>query len=359
MMVKPPKKVVGLCFDHMHMGDLLASAQASAHYEIVGVYDTQPDRMAEVCSDLKIASELQFYDWQELLEKTSPDLGIICSPTAEHKMWTQRLAAQDIHVLLEKPFAVNADEAQACIDATTDAGVQLAINWPLAWYPPHRTTQRLIAEGVIGDVTEVHYYDGNRGPQYHLHAKREVEDPTDVENMWWFDPRAGGGSLLDYLGYGVTLATWMRQGKLPHEVSATTHVPNNLRVDTQSIVIASYDTGLSSFQTRWGTFTDPWIIQPQPFCGFTVVGTEGTIVSRDYASEITVQTNENPEPAAVAVDSGNGPDNIFGHLHEVLENGNKVEGPCGSEVSLGAQRIADAAIESVNIRQPTQLSTAQ
>ena len=64
----------------------------------------------------------------------------------------------------------------------------LAINWPLAWYPPHRTARRLIAEGEIGEVIEVHYYDGNRGPLWHLADKVERHPPMSSSGK---SPRVG------------------------------------------------------------------------------------------------------------------------------------------------------------------------
>ena len=54
-------------------------------------------------------------------------------------------------------------------------GQKLAINWPLAWYRSHNTTKRLLDEGRIGDLVEVHYYDGNRGPLYHVADKVDGE----------------------------------------------------------------------------------------------------------------------------------------------------------------------------------------
>ena len=92
----------------------------------------------------------------------------------------------------------------------------------------------------------------------------------------------GGGSLLDYLGYGVTLGSWFLNGRVPIEVTCVCDEPAGLHVDEHSITIARYDFGVSKFETRWGTYTDPWIHQPQPKCGFVLVGTEGTISSYDY-----------------------------------------------------------------------------
>ena len=60
------------------------------------------------------------------------------------------------------------------IAAVDKAGIRMAINWPLAWYPTHVTAKRLVDEGAIGRISEVHYYDGNRGPLYHVADKIEV-----------------------------------------------------------------------------------------------------------------------------------------------------------------------------------------
>ena len=345
-----PRRLAGFCFDHMHMGDLLGKALRSDAYEVVGVYDTQLERMAEVCADLGIGDALQFTDWLTLIESTRPEVAVVCSTTAEHTDWVERLASRGIHVLLEKPFAVSAEEARRAIDLAEQHGVALCVNWPLAWFATHRTTQRLVAEGAIGELLEVHYYDGNRGPQFHQHDKKEVAG--DDSRSWWFSKAAGGGSLLDYLGYGVTLATWFRAGELPIEVSTLQHVPSGHEVDVQSVTIARYASGLSTYQTRWGTFTDPWTIQPQPFCGFTVVGTRGTIMSRDYAETVVVQTTAHPAPAEVPVDEFPDSDDIFALLDRSLTSGEAVPGPCGPEISLGGQLIVDAAIASADSGRP-------
>ncbi|NIB38215.1 Gfo/Idh/MocA family oxidoreductase [Pseudomaricurvus alkylphenolicus] len=345
-------KVVGLCFDHMHIGDQLALAMKSPAYQVVGVYDTRVERMNEVCDDIGVDPALRYDDWSTLLEDTQPDLAIVCSPTAEHALWSERLAERGVHILLEKPFAVSTTDAERAIEAARAGGVQLAINWPLAWYASHRTSKRLIDDGAIGEVIEVHYYDGNRGPQYHLHAKKEVEEPVNIQDSWWFKADAGGGSLLDYLGYGATLATWFRDGELPTEVQAVSHVPDGFEVDLQSVVVARYHSGLSTLQTRWGTFTDPWVTQPQPFCGFVIVGTEGTICSRDYAQSVSLQTREQPEVRDVPVDDFSHCEDVFALLEQVLAEGGDLQGPCGSNISLGGQRIVDAAAHSARERRP-------
>ena len=81
--------------------------------------------------------------------------------------------------------------------------------------PPHLTAHRLIREGRIGEVTEVHFYDGNRGRSTTARQDRVHPTEADKAGAWWYSKAAGGGSLLDYLGYGTTLGTWFRDGEVP------------------------------------------------------------------------------------------------------------------------------------------------
>lgn len=96
-----------------------------------------------------------------------------------------------------------------------------------------------ICEGRIGALQEVHYYDGNRGPLWHAADKIETTPtPAMKRKSWFYKKAAGGGSLLDYLGYGTTLGTWFHDGEKPLEVSAVVDRPRGLDVDEHSITIA-------------------------------------------------------------------------------------------------------------------------
>ena len=79
----------------------------------------------------------------------------------------EKVAPLGIDILLEKPFAASLADADRMLAADRKWGVRLAVNWPLRWYPAHVTTKRIIDEGAIGDVIEVHFYNGNRGPLFH------------------------------------------------------------------------------------------------------------------------------------------------------------------------------------------------
>ena len=352
-------KIAGINFDHMHIGDLLRLTKDHPEAEIVGIADENPDRMASTAHALEIPPERIYTDFRKCLMETAPDIVILCPSTGAHADYVEMVAPYGVHILVEKPFASCLKDADRMISAMSQTGKTLVINWPLAWYPPHITTKRLISEGLIGALKEVHYYDGNRGPLRHIADKIEIgeeEAARQKSQSWWYQKAQGGGSLNDYLGYGVTLGSWFHDGKAPIEVTAVVDESKGIEVDEHSVTIARYDVGLSKYETRWGTFTDPWTHQPQPKCGFVVVGDSGTISSYDYEPVIRVQTKDRPETYKLPVDVISPPyQNPIQYLLHCLNTGEQVTGPLDLKLCRIGQRIVDTASQSAKEKRTLKL----
>lgn len=343
-------RIVGISFDHMHMGDLLRMVHEHPDAEIAGIYDPDASKMASAIQNFDIPPDRVFTDFDACMAAGPYDMAILCVATAAHAEYTEKLAAHNLHVFVEKPFAASADDARRMITAMEKAGKQLIVNWPLRWVESHVTAKRMIDEGLIGELREVHFYDGNRGPLFHLADKVEVS-PEEVEQQkpasWWYKKSSGGGSLLDYLGYGATLGTWYMNGEAPIEVTCTVDETPGIEVDQHAIAVCRYVRGLSKMETRWGTFTDPWTTQPQPNCGFVFVGADGTISSPDYADHVTVQTRARPERHEIPVDPlPRGQTNAIEYVLGCIGRDEPVAGPLGPQLCLTAQRIVDTAVQS-------------
>jgi glucose-fructose oxidoreductase len=352
-------RVAGISFEHMHMGDLLREARELPNAEIVGVCDPDPERMQAAIEAFAIDSDQVFTEIRACVEATRPDLAILCPATARHAEIAEVVASLGVDMLIEKPFAASLADADRILAAVAKFGVRLAINWPLRWYPPHVTAKRLIDDGVIGRVIEVHFYDGNRGPLYHLADKVEVSEDEvrrQKPSSWWYKKAAGGGSLLDYLGYGATLGTWYMNGEAPLEVTSIVDQPEGLEVDEHSVTICRYASGLSKMETRWGAFTDPWITQPQPKCGFAIVGTDGTISSYDYEAHVGVQTRARNEIHYIPADRLEPPFRApIEYVLHCKETETPVEGPLDPALCRTAQRIVDTAVLSAHEHRTLQL----
>jgi predicted dehydrogenase len=349
-------RIAGINFDFRHMDQLLGCVHREANAELVGISHHDPAEMQDAIEACVVPPDRVFTDWQQCLETTRPDVVVLCPASGAHAEWVEKVAPYGVHVLVEKPFAANLAQVDRMIAAMKKAQRRLAINWPLAWYPPHVTAHRLLRAGKIGELQEVHFYNGNRSPIWDR-ANPKASAPTLAQKKanWFYDPN-GGGSLVDYLGYGATLATWYFDGQKPSEITTVTAGSKQLRVDEQSVTIARYGDWLSTFQTRWGTFSDPWMHQPQPQCGFLLKGSTGTISNYDYTPTIKIQTARYPAGKIQPVDTLRKPrQNPIQYFLRCLETGEAITGPLSVQTSRIGQQIVDTAAASAKLKRPLTL----
>jgi glucose-fructose oxidoreductase len=349
-------RIAGINFDHFHMGDLLRKVHEHPDVELVAICDEHRDRMAEAIRNFDVPEDRVFTDVDACMQRAKPDAVILCPAAARHGEYVAKVAPYGAHVMVEKPFAASLEEADAMVAAMPKDRL-LAINWPLRWMAGAITTKRVIDEGLIGEVLQYHHYGGNRGPLYHGADKTEhIPSAAEKAASWFYHKAAGGGSLLDYLGYGTTLGTWFMGGRKPIEVTAVVDEPAGLEVDEHSIVVSRYAAGLSKCETRWGTFTDPWTHPPQPKTGFVICGTEGTIACYDYAPSLRIQTRKNPEGFDLPCDVPQFPErNAIEYFVHCIRSGAPLTGPLSPEMSRIGQQIVDSAVLSASLKRTVSL----
>ncbi len=338
-------RVAGINFDQLHMEQLLRLVGGDMRAELVGLCDDMPERMAPAASEHGVPADALFTDVDECMTRTRPDLVILCPAAGRRVELVEKIAKYDCAVILDKPFAVSVEQARRMVELLGSERT-FVVNWPLGFYPEHRLAKETIDRGVIGNVREVHYFGGNRGPIYVREGDERDATPEEKAQSWWYGIESGG-SLMDYLGYGVTLGAWFMDCRLPEDVMTVTDAASPSQVDEHSVTVARFKGGISTYRTRWGTITDPWLIQTQPKSGFIVVGEKGTIASYDYEGGIHVQTRREPQPVWLAADEATVPRlNIVQYMIDCLANGQGVTGPCSAKISLVGQQVMDAAKRS-------------
>jgi predicted dehydrogenase len=81
------------------------------------------------------------------------DLVVVSSPNREHAPHALKAIAAGIPVVVDKPFAIDVEQAQGVIDAAVAARVPLTVFQNRRWDGDFLTLQRLLREGVLGKVT--------------------------------------------------------------------------------------------------------------------------------------------------------------------------------------------------------------
>ena len=133
--------------------------------------------------------------YEALVADPEVDAIYVATPHNFHREHTLLALRHGKHVLCEKPFAINAAEAQEMVDAARAAGLFLMEAMWSRFLPIIVEARRLIADGAIGAVQMIQADFGFRAsfnPASRL-----------------FDPALGGGALLDVGVYPVSLATML------------------------------------------------------------------------------------------------------------------------------------------------------
>lgn len=135
--------VLGLGMIGRHHARLL---QSTPRVTFAGAVDPAGDRFGSVADPALVFASLD-----ELLA-APPDFAILAVPTETHVDAARALAGAGVHLLVEKPLAATADEAQAIIDAVQDAGVFAAVGHVERFNPALLELRRRVQDGQLGQV---------------------------------------------------------------------------------------------------------------------------------------------------------------------------------------------------------------
>jgi predicted dehydrogenase len=96
-----------------------------------------------------------FTDHREMLAETRPDIAVICTPHPFHAPLAIDCFAAGVHVLAEKPLAIDVSAGDEMIAAADKAGLLLAVNFQQRFRPAIEYARGMIERGELGDLVRV------------------------------------------------------------------------------------------------------------------------------------------------------------------------------------------------------------
>lgn len=121
-------------------------------------------RRAAVGEEFRVAPAHCYADFESMLDHAPLDAVVVATQAPQHAPATLAAAARGVHVLCEKPLALDLAEADAMIDACDRAGVRLATNHLRRVEAAPCHARDLIAAGAIGQVVGVEVHDKGGRP---------------------------------------------------------------------------------------------------------------------------------------------------------------------------------------------------
>jgi predicted dehydrogenase len=166
--------------------------------------------------------------YEALANDPDVDAIYVCTPHPMHKDAVMLSLKGGKAVLCEKPFMLNAAEAQEVITYARQQHLFLMEAMWMRFLPAMGKVRELLAQNVIGEVRAVMADFGFRtdfNPRSRLLA-----------------PELGGGALLDVGVYTISFAAMVLGGKVPPQIVSLADL-GQTHVDEQSAYILGYPNG--------------------------------------------------------------------------------------------------------------------
>lgn len=279
--------------------------------ELVGVADPREEIARETA--LRNGIPNAFADPEEMMEKTAPDLVVICTPNAYHKHWTLRAAAHGASILCEKPIAVCAEDAKEMYAATKAVGVMLFSGQCMRWRNEIQVGRELISAGEIGtpyfaDISSIRRYGVPSWGMFHMRQHNFGGPFCDIgvhliDSLLWMtgNPKFVSASATNYSrvvkNSGEVLTSLAESGAPAGVFTPRKYDPSEFSVEEFSVGRLLFENEFSvNLKIAWAVFL------PSTDMQIDIVGDKGGLSTEKhmlyknigrYQSEIALKEYEN------------------------------------------------------------------
>lgn len=182
---------------HRVMTDL----RQAEHIDVAAVASRSIERAQHAAKELNIP--LAFGSYRDMALSDAVDLVYVALPHPFHCDVAKLFLENGKHVIVEKPFAVNAREAREMVDCARAHGRFLMEAMWTRFFPMAQSLKAMIDAGEIGDIRRI-------TGDFAFNSKPDYSDRL-------FNRELAGGSLLDVGVYPLSLMCFYK-GALPHRI---------------------------------------------------------------------------------------------------------------------------------------------
>lgn len=196
-----PTLTVGIAGGGAIFRNHLEAYRALPDVEVVALCDIDAERAAAVATEHGIPQS--FGSVSELLawrgaDGRGVDVLSVCTPHPTHESVVTEAAAAGVHVLCEKPIAIDVGAAERMVQVCRDAGVTFGVLFQRRFWPAAQRIRAAIDDGTLGQPILGHC-------SVLLHRESEYYSATPWRGTWDAD---GGGVLMTQGIHYIDLLQW-------------------------------------------------------------------------------------------------------------------------------------------------------
>lgn len=195
--------------------------------KLVALMDIDKERLKEVAR--KYGNVRYYTKEEDLLKDKEVEAVYIATPTYLHHKQVLLAAKAKKHILLEKPIAMNLEEAEEIISICKENKVKLTLGYMMRYHSYHQKIKEMLDEGKLGKLVMGR-------------AQLTCWYPP-IERAWRQEPSlGGGGSLIDMGSHCIDLLE-MLMGKVVEVSSYTGNLVQDYPVEDTALVLLKFEEG--------------------------------------------------------------------------------------------------------------------
>ncbi|HEV2454549.1 MAG TPA: Gfo/Idh/MocA family oxidoreductase, partial [Verrucomicrobiae bacterium] len=184
--LKSPIRLAIIGLNHDAVGDFISRARARQDIQLVGIVESNQALITSYARLLNLSTNLFYPTVADLTSKTSVQAAAVFTRTCDHRDVVETCASNKIDLLLEKPLAINMDDAVAIAAAAKNSGIQVMIDYETSWYSSISTAYSIVHnQHAIGDPRRILVVAGDQGPK--------DAGCSDAFLAWLTNPALSGG----------------------------------------------------------------------------------------------------------------------------------------------------------------------
>ncbi|MBT8043136.1 MAG: Gfo/Idh/MocA family oxidoreductase [Kiritimatiellales bacterium] len=311
--------------------------------QIVGIVEPDATVAQKYAERFNLDEALFFPSLDALLKAVKPEAVVAFSTTKDHLTIVEACAPAGVHVMVEKPLALNLSDAERIAALVRKHGIHVLTNYATTWYPTTEECLRITRERQFGTLRKVVIHDGNPGPYGRV---------PDEFFAWIKDPKInGGGALMDFGCYGACIMTGLMNNRMPLSVTAVTQqmrpdlYPD---VEDEATIILTYPDSQCIIQASWN-----WPVGRKDI---EIYGETGYARAIDAKAMALREAGSKAESLHTLQNQPGQPNNPLDYLAAVVRDEIDPTGSLSSiENGLIAMHILDAARASARTGKTVQL----
>ena len=196
--------------------------------KLLGVFDNS----ASARESFGAEHGVRAYDSYDGLLKSGIDAVCLCTPSGLHREQAVAAAEAGVHVVVEKPMAINIAEAEAVIGACEKNNIKLTVISQLRFTCAVKRVRRAVGENRLGRLVhgsaQMKYY---RSPEYYSRSA--------WRGTWALD---GGGALMNQGIHGVDLLQHI-MGPVRSVFGMTKTLARDIEVEDTAVAALEFANG--------------------------------------------------------------------------------------------------------------------